>query len=142
MQRPANIPFELNAPFVPFTAVKDYFTIKRVYMLLGAVFPHEDFVVDALTIRDRYPKVFCILLTLRRRHLISYFYNDEIQDDRFPVSSSYRSPSFDRYFEFERYRPDVISYNTTLSPGRNSAASDGRLPQPGLGGFDDRFRNE
>ena len=51
-------PFELNAPFVPFTAVKDYLTIKLVYMLLGAVFPHEEFVVDALTIRDRYLKVF------------------------------------------------------------------------------------
>ena len=107
MQRPANIPFELNAPFVPFTAVKDYLTIKLVYMLLGAVFPHEEFVVDTLTIRDRYPKVICFPLTLRRGHLISYFYNDEIQDDRLPVSSSCRSPSFDSYFEFERCRPNV-----------------------------------
>jgi hypothetical protein len=91
-------PFELNAPFVPFTAVKDYLTIKLAYMLLGAVFPHEEFVVDALTIRDRYPKVICFPLTLRRGHLISYFYNYEIQEDRLPVSSSYHSPSFDRYF--------------------------------------------
>src|SRR5215471_13563971 len=77
---------EPNSPFIPLPAVQDYFSDQgRVKKLLGVMFDPQEHYVDPDTVRTSYPRVFRILLLLKKGHLIQRFCaHDGLQDGKLP----------------------------------------------------------
>jgi hypothetical protein len=79
--------FDKDFPFIPFREVQEYLNDDRVNMLLKAVSVDLDLSTRG-NLRDNYPRIFCILLVLRKGDLITEFLKQsKLKDCHLPVYS-------------------------------------------------------
>jgi hypothetical protein len=96
------ITFHEECPFVSFPGFQKRLSDDFVNRLLYAVILDFNFrfYIDPSIVRTRYLRIFCILLSLKKGHLIINFIRSELHDDRLPFSL------IDRPVDFSTDRDD------------------------------------
>ena len=95
-----------DSPYISRTSLDEYYSQgQRVESLLGALFKDQDALLETLDIgliRRRYPKIFCLLITIGKGQFINYFVGNGIDDQHLPLrrhwQTDFPSATWDPHF--------------------------------------------
>lgn len=80
--------YDWDVPYVSSTALDEYLSEpEAVERLLGAVFKNDEASRESLhadTVRQKFPKVFCLLIIIGKGWFITHFVEGDINDQRLP----------------------------------------------------------